>query len=402
MNWIEGYKKKLIFIVIICILLLISKYYYFWLIIPFVLGILLFYSIKFYTQRLFLVYPVIILGTLCMIYFVGEFYFILSTQLAKYNSEELQKYSRDKENLEFSPYGSNWNNKDNITGYGPTEKNSKTQSRKLFNGQTVYDVIYTTDYKGRRITPQNENTADTLILLFGCSFTFGEGLNDEETYAWKLSHLLGAKYQIYNYGFHGFGSHQMLSLFQSNRLDYLNKKYNNVHIFYLTFKGIELRCAGHSKWDKQGPMYVADNNHSVKRVGTFNDFKPKALRGKFKQSLFAEYLLKIYNHIMSPFETDPYKMCALDAAIIKEAEKISKEKFPYSTFTVVMYDKMPQTFEILNDYKIDILEFNDTFVGSDKDTYKIPLDGHPNALATDIIAEKYFQYILKLDTLLFD
>jgi len=129
---------------------------------------------------------------------------------------------------------------------------SKTACSRAKGDEILFNVLYTTDEKGRRITADNQSTADTLILLFGCSYTYGEGLNDDETFAWQLSELLGPKFQVYNYGFHGYGSHQMLALLESDRLDEFEKKYKNIYAYYLTFSGIEMRSAGLSHGEK-GP-----------------------------------------------------------------------------------------------------------------------------------------------------
>ncbi len=85
----------------------------------------------------------------------------------------------------------------------------------------------------------------------------------------------------------------------------------------------------------------------------------------------------------------------VDSAIIQESKKVSQEKFPNSTFTVVMYKDMPQSYKILKEGGMDILHFHDTFIGEDSDQYRIPHDGHPNSLATTIIADKYYEYILE-------
>ena len=67
-----------------------------------------------------------------------------------------------------------------------------------------FDVTYTVDANGRRVTP-SPNTPRATILLAGDSFTFGTGVEDRETYAY----LLGAEYwpdvKVVNAGVGGWG-----------------------------------------------------------------------------------------------------------------------------------------------------------------------------------------------------
>ena len=50
----------------------------------------------------------------------------------------------------------------------------------------VYRATYTTDALGRRATPRPAN-AERAILFVGCSFTFGLGVNDDETLPWHVA-----------------------------------------------------------------------------------------------------------------------------------------------------------------------------------------------------------------------
>ncbi|MEI6128295.1 MAG: hypothetical protein WCQ99_17240, partial [Pseudomonadota bacterium] len=68
------------------------------------------------------------------------------------------------------------------------------------NNRVSYDAAYTIDEYGRRLTPGlNEWGKDFFILFFGCSFTFGEGLQDNETLPFYVSEYAG-RYRAYNYG----------------------------------------------------------------------------------------------------------------------------------------------------------------------------------------------------------
>src|SRR5690242_12950529 len=68
------------------------------------------------------------------------------------------------------------------------------------NGESIYTVKYTIVDDGFRITPNNSSTGNTINFL-GCSFTFGEGLNDDQTLPYYVSEF--GRYHVRNYGFVG-------------------------------------------------------------------------------------------------------------------------------------------------------------------------------------------------------
>lgn len=82
---------------------------------------------------------------------------------------------------------------------------------------TVGDELQYTvthDSAGFRIT-SHEERADSLdrpeIWIFGCSFTHGFGVNDEDNYPWMLQERF-PDYKVRNYGMDGYGSLQSLHL----------------------------------------------------------------------------------------------------------------------------------------------------------------------------------------------
>ncbi|MCA9283605.1 MAG: SGNH/GDSL hydrolase family protein [Phycisphaerales bacterium] len=51
------------------------------------------------------------------------------------------------------------------------------------------------------------------IWIFGCSFTYGWSVSDEDTYAWKLQELL-PEYEVVNFGVNGYGTVHALLQFR--------------------------------------------------------------------------------------------------------------------------------------------------------------------------------------------
>jgi len=79
------------------------------------------------------------------------------------------------------------------------------------DGKIVYDVTYTIDKHGRRVTPHaNEQERDFFVALLGDSYVFGEGVEDSETLPSYMAKQT-EKSQFYNMGFHGYGPNSLLA-----------------------------------------------------------------------------------------------------------------------------------------------------------------------------------------------
>lgn len=83
-------------------------------------------------------------------------------------------------------------------------------------GELIYDVRYTIGDDGFRITPgADAQRAGGRVNFLGCSGTFGDGLNDDETLGAQIqSRLLQA--DVHNLAMSGYGMHQALALLEQN------------------------------------------------------------------------------------------------------------------------------------------------------------------------------------------
>jgi hypothetical protein len=123
--------------------------------------------------------------------------------------------------LEFLAKNSTIQSSDSIAGYvtksdlGYQGRPGIHASRKLAdNGEPIYTVKYTIGDDGFRTTPHDYSISKAVNFL-GCSFTFGEGLDDDQTLPYYVSKLGG--YHVRNYGFFGYGPHQALAILTSTR-----------------------------------------------------------------------------------------------------------------------------------------------------------------------------------------
>ena len=85
-------------------------------------------------------------------------------------------------------------------------------SRRFGDTFAYKDVPFHTDELGRRACPPPAGPAEKHAMFFGGSFTFGQGITDEQTVPCIFQALSGGEYQAYNFGKNGYGAGQMFVL----------------------------------------------------------------------------------------------------------------------------------------------------------------------------------------------
>ncbi len=261
--------------------------------------------------------------------------------------------------------------------------------------QTIYDVVYSTDEFRHRITPRHPNAKNAVVFLGG-SFTFGEGVNDDENFCYKVAELLGSNYQVINLGINGQGAHHVYSILQGD-ISFLDK-YQNIHVFYSAIEDHFRRSAGFALWDKSSPRYMLEDDKLVLR-GSFADNFPNNLNN----TIFGNILNKSLTYNANVFNLEqlllPYssydKQKALFKALVSESSKVIEEKYPQSVFAVIAWGLTGQI--VIDNLPAGIVSYKteDWFPDYKEnfEKYQIADDGHPNPLAHTVVAEEIVKLI---------
>jgi len=282
---------------------------------------------------------------------------------------------------------------DGILGYAPP-KNVSIPARRYHNNKLVYDVIYTINKDGLRIPPELKDPSyKDAVLFFGCSLTFGEGLNDNETVPYLVGVL--SKSKVYNFGFHGYGPHQMLSAVEHGLVNKVVDCKPKYAIFQTGFFQVP-RAAGYAEWDEHGPKYILSEDGRVKYAGHFDDTFGGWLTKKLLKRSAIYLKLYQYNVFVSKKDIDRYI-----AIVIASKNELQKE-FSGLEFHIIYWnyneDKTDKGIverlqkEAVNVHLIsDILpDFN-----KKKSDYQIGVsDQHPNFMANKYIANYIVRNIL--------
>ncbi len=160
-------------------------------------------------------------------------------------------------------------------GYRYKPGTSGRSHKKLANSlKTIYDVTYTIDTNGNRLTPSSPYFSKTSTgkraIFIGGSFTFGEGLEDNETLPYFFQENSGIK--SINAGMGGHGTHQALKTIEDEKIFSERSGGENVDFYiYRIIPNHINRAAGYSPFDPQGPCYELNERSKPIYLGSFID-----------------------------------------------------------------------------------------------------------------------------------
>lgn len=268
-------------------------------------------------------------------------------------------------------------------GYAPA-KNYIRKSKRFYNEELLYDVTYTIGEDGLRITPQAENDRECL-LFFGGSYTYGDGVKDHESMPYVVGTL--QKRKVHNFGFHGYGPHQMLSAIQNGMV-----RCNPKLIIYQALVRHIARSAGQTHWDKRGPKYVLRDGH-LESGGHFDDEVVSFLEKKIetqliKSSFYKKYFRNVYGYTDHDIE--------LLLEIVDASRLGLLRDHPTAKFEIILWDRHPEdeTYKQMKSgfaaRSIKIHLVSDILPGFPEEIARYEIseyDTHPSALAHRLIAE---------------
>lgn len=159
-------------------------------------------------------------------------------------------------------------------------KNTTARHIKGLDGKVFFEATYTFDENGLRITPFVSDP-ENIYLFFGGSFTFGEGVDDHETMPYVFQKLKGPDSKTYNFGFHGYGTQQMLSWIESDRLKAILPNNNVKAVVYQAILGHINRAKGlNHPWSTGSIRYVMTTYGKVVPEGKLTNPQSAAKKSK--------------------------------------------------------------------------------------------------------------------------
>ncbi len=276
--------------------------------------------------------------------------------------------------------------------YHGDHRSSQTNPK---NGEIIYDKVYTIDRFGKRQTSlPDDHPKRNFILFFGCSYTFGTGLDDDQT----LPSVVGTAakgFQSYNFATMGDGPFDALAKVEDTDFHEQVQQEQGliVYVFIDAHIGNRIRqvimseyCRGHR------PCYTENPDQTIKRTGSFNTSKP--IQSYLCEVTNRSNLLRLIKRKwrQSPNEKN-FKMTAL---AINTFFKKFKERYPMSKAVLLIYpgSSYHKSFLPYLDKTIAVLDYSALFspYGDDLKKYSLsPFDLHPSPFAIQLLADRMVQ-----------
>jgi hypothetical protein len=251
-----------------------------------------------------------------------------------------------------------------------------------------YEV--TTDSAGRRFTANpHPSLRKRHLLLFGCSFTFGAGVPDDQTLPSQLA-AIAQGYHVYNYGRVGAGPTDLLDRIQSTDLKTEVSESEGIGVYVMIPDHV--RRVPPSLFSllfrRDYPYYFERSDGTIARASSFAEASPWL-------SLF--YNILAGSQTASYFHFDiPTSIRAqhvrFAARIVREMRDEYLKRFPRDRFVVVMYP-WPEVPGMLAPYLeaegLDVLDYSAVSLATRLHVrdYVSSSDHHPSAAAHHLVAE---------------
>jgi hypothetical protein len=273
-------------------------------------------------------------------------------------------------------------------GYGvrrPAVESFRAISRDAYTGEVIYDVAYSLDQNGHRLTPGGGPGAET-YLFFGDSNTYGNGRQDDETIPWQFSKALDGRFTVLNLAFSGNGPQQMLRQLETQAFDdAVTGKVRGA--YFLTIGDHPARAAGLRSWSAKAPRYEIDDSGRPRYRGTFEGmpWHPKS-----DEVVAAGGLLRYVGFGIQRFLMPMPARIELQTEIFAESARLLKENYGVDLLILIRdRDHMDGIEASLHRRGLATIRMS-TILGdlTRPELYvRYGVDNHPSAMAARRIAE---------------
>lgn len=296
-------------------------------------------------------------------------------------------------------------------GYQPIA-NSIINQKNTKKGKLIFDTNYTINHNNLRITGVTDYKSNAQSVLFmGCSFTYGVGLQDQQSLPYVFNQKTANKFNVYNFGFSNYGPHQMLAILENDieKKSLINNKVK--YVFYTAILDHINRAASALK-----PKYVLNDENKLVFIENYQiETKKKSSSEIFLEHLANHSKSQIVNVIISKIypETQPiYQINDRDRElflqIVKKSQDLVNKKY-HAKFTVILWDLIKDDDNLIAENEYNLKYVTDGFkklginyilisdilsdYKEDSKKYTISGNGHPSALANEKIADYLIKYI---------
>ena len=284
---------------------------------------------------------------------------------------------------------------DRDLGYAARPGASVTQKR-YDGGRLTYDATYDIDARGRRRMPPYNGSSRDAVLLFGCSLTFGDGVNDGDAFPARLQDALGDRARVISFALAGYGTHQVLRQLETRREADAVRGLHPIAVLYPAIPDHVHRAAGRSTWEVGGPHYEPDASGDVRYVGPFPapSHKLDLVRRVLRKWQLWSVLTERRRWPTSRHDLDRF------VAIVASADRIVRARYGIPLVVVSFWATHPEAARVaarLRERGVVVVPVEQLIPDYDARhaAYEIPRDGHFNPTGNERFAEGVLAWITR-------
>lgn len=250
----------------------------------------------------------------------------------------------------------------------------------LKDKKILYDVKYSV-YNNGFIYTKSNNLSDKTYIFLGCSFTFGEGLNDNETLPFYFSRIYNFEKNVINCGVKAKSINTALGILDNGVFLPLMNKNSKIECFFYSL----IKDQIYRNFRAYNPSDIKNYNGKTWNI---NKQPYGLIKSLFARSrIFIKLILPVIDDINKEYYED-YMIKSL-----KEMNKIIEEKYNSKLTVIVWPDDYGERFiKELKETKLDLI-FLPEYFNSEEKGYKIKYDKHPTAKANEEIAKMLYNHI---------
>lgn len=257
--------------------------------------------------------------------------------------------------------------------------------------EQIYSVKYTVDEFGRRIVQDAHRDRALAALFWGCSFTFGEAIEDTDTLP-KYFEQYSKYFTAYNFGVRGYAPNEMIVQLRDGRTlgGIAQKSGVALYLFLDNHMSRSLGYLDNYSWTRTFANVDLDEHGKAIHNGTFASVHP--LRDLWLRLLGLSETFRFFKLNWPLRVTDR----DLDhfADLVQAMKFEMKEKFPGFQFVMVFHPMDSDRYGShliarLEKRGINYLDYSgvkwENLIG---ESGRIRVDGHPNGVSNRLLGQQ--------------
>lgn len=315
-----------------------------------------------------------------------------------------------KSNKNFGAYASH-----PLTGFMIADSGEMTVTKQARNGDIIFNTTYTlipdsgsnNIHMNHRMGFHSSQPDSAELVFLGCSITYGEGIHDKETFAYKTGELCNRS--SVNFGFSGFGTHQAYNIYL-NKYASLNDHRQRVFVYsFIPDHILRAKCV--YPWNINDPYFDWQSDSLVLK-GKASDYSGFAKTHKYTRylSLFNSFtfLTDIETSVVASraaksLQPSDYKrvfwmLNRMNQSVSAHGNKLillywDKYKWKESDDSQVLNKtSIEESIQRLSEEGVTVIRASSIF-DINNPAFFIKGDGHPTAQAAEMVAKKLSQII---------